>query len=282
MHQFLQQIFSGLAAGAIYASVALALVMIYRATDLVNFAQGEMAMFSTYIAWTLVNAGLPFWAALLITLVVSFIGGMVIERVLIRPVENAPVLAAVIVTSLLRRHLSRRTWRLVHLLSYLCWPVAWVHSFFASDDLQHGVLFFLALVCAIAIGVALVWRLVSAARDVPRAERVGLIMSAVHGRANTSAPTPGDPGAAPAFRNTSVRAVTSERSPAAPTTTTLFSASSIRFAPTRRTVRGSSRRCSRRETSICCARITITPSIPTARCSSAFPTPPARLIRTGK
>ena len=78
--------------------MALALVMIYRATDLVNFAQGEMAMFSTYIAWTLVNAGLPFWAAFLITLVVSFVGGMVIERVLIRPVENAPVLAAVIVT----------------------------------------------------------------------------------------------------------------------------------------------------------------------------------------
>jgi branched-chain amino acid transport system permease protein len=98
MHQFLQQVFSGLAAGAIYASVALALVMIYRATDLVNFAQGEMAMFSTYIAWTLVNAGLPFWAAFLITLVVSFIGGMVIERVVIRPVENAPVLAAVVVT----------------------------------------------------------------------------------------------------------------------------------------------------------------------------------------
>jgi branched-chain amino acid transport system permease protein len=98
MHEFWQQVFSGLATGAIYASVALALVMIYRSTDLVNFAQGEMAMFSTYIAWTLVNAGLPFWAAFLITLIVSFIGGMVIERVIIRPVENAPVLAAVIVT----------------------------------------------------------------------------------------------------------------------------------------------------------------------------------------
>jgi branched-chain amino acid transport system permease protein len=98
MHQLLQQIFSGLAAGAIYASLALALVMIYRATDLVNFAQGEMAMFSTYIAWTLVNAGLPFWAAFVLTLVVSFLGGMTIERILIRPVENAPVLAAVVVT----------------------------------------------------------------------------------------------------------------------------------------------------------------------------------------
>jgi len=98
MHQFLQQVFSGLAAGAIYASLALALVMIYRATDLVNFAQGEMAMFSTYIAWTLVNAGLPFWAAFAATLVASFLGGMAIERVIIRPVENAPVLATVVVT----------------------------------------------------------------------------------------------------------------------------------------------------------------------------------------
>ena len=98
MYEFLQQLFSGLAAGSIYASVALALVMIYRSTDLVNFAQGEMAMFSTYIAWTLVNAGLPFWVAFVATLIVSFIGGMVIERVVIRPVENAPVLAAVVVT----------------------------------------------------------------------------------------------------------------------------------------------------------------------------------------
>ena len=98
MHELLQQVFSGLAAGSIYASVALALVMIYRSTDLVNFAQGEMAMFSTYIAWTLVNAGLPFWGAFAITLIASFVGGMLIERVLIRPVENTPVLAAVVVT----------------------------------------------------------------------------------------------------------------------------------------------------------------------------------------
>jgi predicted permease len=58
-----------------------------------------------------------------------------------------------------------------------------VHSFFASGDLQHGVLLVLALLCAIAVGVALIWRLVSAARDVPRAERVGLLMAAVHDRA---------------------------------------------------------------------------------------------------
>ncbi len=98
MHEFLQQVFSGFSTGAIYASLALALVMIYRSTELVNFAQGEMAMFSTYIAWTLVSAGLPFWLAFLATLTISFIGGMAIERIVIRPVENAPVLAAVVVT----------------------------------------------------------------------------------------------------------------------------------------------------------------------------------------
>jgi sulfoxide reductase heme-binding subunit YedZ len=89
---------------------------------------------------------------------------------------------ALIVTSLLRRHLSRRAWRAVHLLAYLSWPVAWLHSFFASGDLQHGILFVIALICAIAIAGAIVWRLAAAARDVPRAERVGLIMAAVHDR----------------------------------------------------------------------------------------------------
>jgi branched-chain amino acid transport system permease protein len=97
MEQLLQQIISGLTTGAVYASLALALVMIYQATESVNFAQGEMAMFSTYIAWSLVQAGLPFWLAFLLTVAISFLGGVVIERVLIRPVEDAPVLSQVIV-----------------------------------------------------------------------------------------------------------------------------------------------------------------------------------------
>jgi len=73
-------------------------VMIYQATDVVNFAQGEMAMFTTYLAWTMINAGLPYWVAFAVTLVIGFVGGVVIERVIIRPVENAPILAIVIVT----------------------------------------------------------------------------------------------------------------------------------------------------------------------------------------
>jgi branched-chain amino acid transport system permease protein len=89
----LHQIMSGIATGGIYASVALALVMIYQATHHVNFAQGEMATFSTYIALVLIDGGFSYWAAFVITVVVSFILGMVIERVLMRPMTNAPVLA---------------------------------------------------------------------------------------------------------------------------------------------------------------------------------------------
>ncbi|MEO8718950.1 MAG: branched-chain amino acid ABC transporter permease, partial [Burkholderiales bacterium] len=85
------------ATGGIYASLALALVMIYQATHLVNFAQGEMAMFATYFAWSLINAGMPYWPAFLLTVVFAFVLGVVIERVIIRPVENAPVLAVVVV-----------------------------------------------------------------------------------------------------------------------------------------------------------------------------------------
>ena len=97
MDTFIQQVVSGLATGGIYGSVALALVMIYQATDVVNYAQGEMAMFSTYLAWTLLNAGLPYWVAFLATLAIAFVGGVLIERVVIRPVENAPILTIVIV-----------------------------------------------------------------------------------------------------------------------------------------------------------------------------------------
>ncbi|HET9489686.1 MAG TPA: branched-chain amino acid ABC transporter permease [Methylomirabilota bacterium] len=97
MEIFLQQVVAGIATGGIYGALALALVMIYQATDVVNFAQGEMAMFSTYLAWSLLNAGVPYWAAFVGTLAIALVGGILIERVVIRPVENAPILAIVIV-----------------------------------------------------------------------------------------------------------------------------------------------------------------------------------------
>jgi branched-chain amino acid transport system permease protein len=89
------QIVAGIATGGIYASVALALVMIYQATHHVNFAQGEMATFSTYIALTLIQAGLPYWVAFVVTVAVSFVIGVVVERLLMRPVQHAPVLTHV-------------------------------------------------------------------------------------------------------------------------------------------------------------------------------------------
>src|SRR5207249_7463859 len=87
-----QQVVSGLSTGGIYASLALALVIIYRSTRVINFAQGEMATFSTFIAWELINQGVNKWAAFVLTLVISFAGGVLLERAVIRPVERAPVL----------------------------------------------------------------------------------------------------------------------------------------------------------------------------------------------
>jgi branched-chain amino acid transport system permease protein len=98
MKEFLQVTIDGIAAGSIYGAVALALVLIFRTTGIVNFAQGEMAMFSTFIAWGLVQADVPLGLAILCTLGLSFAGGMLIERVIIRPVEGSDPLALVIVT----------------------------------------------------------------------------------------------------------------------------------------------------------------------------------------
>ncbi|EDP66897.1 inner-membrane translocator [alpha proteobacterium BAL199] len=96
MELFLHQIFSGLATGAIYAAVALAVVMIFLAIDHFNFAQGEMAMFSTFICWALIDAGLPYWVAFVLTIGISFAGGIAIERILFRPLHAAPVLSHII------------------------------------------------------------------------------------------------------------------------------------------------------------------------------------------
>jgi branched-chain amino acid transport system permease protein len=97
METFLHQVIAGLATGGIYASVALALVMIYQATHLVNFAQGEIAMFATYIAWTLIQSGMPYWVAFFLTVIIAFVMGVLIERIVVRPVEQAPVLSVVVV-----------------------------------------------------------------------------------------------------------------------------------------------------------------------------------------
>jgi branched-chain amino acid transport system permease protein len=97
MQEFLHQVLAGLATGGIYACVALALVMIYQATQHINFAQGEMAMFSTFLAWMFINAGMPYWAAFALTVVLSFVIGAVVEFAVIRPLHKAPELSIVVV-----------------------------------------------------------------------------------------------------------------------------------------------------------------------------------------
>ena len=98
MQEFLQLVASGIVDGAIFASLALALVLIYNAMGLINFAQGEMAMLATFFAFTLIEKGLNYWIVLPVVIAAAFVGGVVIQRVVIKPVERAPVLTLVIVT----------------------------------------------------------------------------------------------------------------------------------------------------------------------------------------
>ena len=96
MDFFIQQIAAGLTNGAIYACVALGLVMIYVSTDHINFAQGEMAMFATYLAWAMIDAGVSYWVAFGATILIAFASGLFIQRVILKPLETAPVLALVV------------------------------------------------------------------------------------------------------------------------------------------------------------------------------------------
>jgi branched-chain amino acid transport system permease protein len=97
MEQLIQQIAAGLANGAIYACLALALVMIFVSTDHINFAQGELAMFSAFLCWQLLEWNVSFWLALPAVVGMSFALGVGIERVVLRPLHNAPVLSIVVV-----------------------------------------------------------------------------------------------------------------------------------------------------------------------------------------
>ena len=156
MDIFLQQVVTGLANGGIYASLALALVMIYHSTDHLNFAQGEMAMFSTYIAWALINAGFPYWIAFVITLVASFLGGLLIERIVVRPFESAPVLNAVIVfIGLLVIFNSLAGWLFTYDIKQFPTP-------FSEEPIKLGEIYFRAHDFG-AIGVTLVVLLLLAA-----------------------------------------------------------------------------------------------------------------------
>jgi predicted ferric reductase len=87
------------------------------------------------------------------------------------------LMAAMIVTSLLRGRINRNLWRAVHLLAYASWPIAFAHGLGSSNDLQRGWLLGLAIACALVVAAATAWRLAYAARQVPRASRVAAAMA---------------------------------------------------------------------------------------------------------
>jgi len=95
---FAQLTIEGLALGSVYGSLALALVLVYRATHVINFAQGELAMLTTYIAYELMLKGLSYWTAFAATLAIAFVLGTVLQVTIIRPVQHRSVIATVIVT----------------------------------------------------------------------------------------------------------------------------------------------------------------------------------------
>src|SRR2546422_8490710 len=93
------QVVSGLATGCVYALIALGFVLIFKATDVVNFAQGEFVMVSGFISYTLlIRFGLPYWLVLVLTIVLSGLMGVVLERVVVRPIMDAPIFSIVIAT----------------------------------------------------------------------------------------------------------------------------------------------------------------------------------------
>jgi branched-chain amino acid transport system permease protein len=96
MQLLLQQVIAGLASGAIYALMALAVVMIFLAIDHLNFAQGEMATFSAFVAWQLIAWGTPYWGAFVAVVILSFIGGVAIERIMFKPLHNASILSQLV------------------------------------------------------------------------------------------------------------------------------------------------------------------------------------------
>lgn len=97
---FAQQTVSGLANGGIYASLGVALVLIYRATQVINFAQGALATFATYVAWQLMQWGLGYWGAFMLTLCIAFVGGIAVQLVAIRPVERRGNILTVVIASI--------------------------------------------------------------------------------------------------------------------------------------------------------------------------------------
>ena len=170
MTQFLQYVVVGLANGGVYATLALALVLIHRATGIVNFAQGEMGMFSTYIAWSLIyHHGLPFWGAFFLTLAIAFLGGAAVHQVVIRPLERGSALTVVMATIALLvilNGLAGWIWSPMQQFFESPFPLETVHIGSVVTNVQDLGVIGVSLVCVLIVFVFF------------RFTRIGLMMRA--------------------------------------------------------------------------------------------------------
>jgi len=161
MTKFIDLTLSGVSTGAIYAAVALALVLIWRATRIVNFAQGAMLMFTTFIASAVITSTGSYWFGFAVALLSGLVLGAIVERVLIRPVENAPALNAVILTLGLYILLvavagmiwGNQTRSFPSAFSLRGFEVGGTRLLFTPNDV-----FIVAVVIAVAAGLALLFR----------------------------------------------------------------------------------------------------------------------------
>ncbi len=148
------QVVSGLATGCVYALIALGFVLIFKATDVVNFAQGEFVMVSGFISYTLlIRFGLPYWLVLVLTIVVSGVMGVILERVVVRPIMAAPIFSIVIAT-IGASIVLRSSAGIVYGYDVLPLP-----TIFSKDPVHLGILTFSAMDAGV-IGFSLVIMLV--------------------------------------------------------------------------------------------------------------------------
>ena len=165
MHQFINLTLGGITTGFIFASIALALVLIWRSTRVVNFAQGAMAMFTTYIAFTVIGHTGNYWAGFAAALAAGLVLGAVIERTVIRPVENKPPLNAVVVTIGLLVFLEGLA-GIIYGGQYRSFPPAFSITGLHAGSLALGIslndVFVAAAVLAAALGLAVLFRFTSA------------------------------------------------------------------------------------------------------------------------
>ena len=165
MREFIQFTLGGISFGMVYAAIALSLVLIWRGTRILNYSQGAMAMFTTYIAFTVIGHTGNYWAGFVVALAAGLVLGAVIERTVIRPVENKPPLNAVVVTIGLLVFLEGLA-GIIYGGQYRSFPPAFSITGLRAGSVPLGIslndVFVAAAVLAAALGLAALFRYTSA------------------------------------------------------------------------------------------------------------------------